>query len=408
MQNGDTAVTQEPLVARNPDEAPKHKPARLTDERIRKTSPPPAGARCVHDCEVPGFAARITARGVVAFVLSYRIHGRQRRYTIGGWPEWSVKEARDRAIELRRQIRDGQDPLARKALDRAAPLVTDLAERYLADYAEPNNRPSSIRNNRQMLDGIIRPNLGRIPVAAVTKVDIERLHRSLHATPYRANRVLALLSKMFSLAIEWGMRPDNPALGIARCPEQRREKWLRTDELERLVATLREHPDQQAANAIRLLLYTGARKREVLDATWGQFDVDRGTWMKPSAHTKQKRTEFVPLSEAALRVLRAMKREAESDFLFPGRIEGQPLENLRKAWTEVCESAALTGVRIHDLRHTYASHLVSSGVPLAIVGKLLGHTQSRTTERYAHLADEVLRKATNRFSRAVEKAASHG
>ena len=151
--------------------------------------------------------------------------------------------------------------------------------------------------------------------------------------------------------------------------------------------------------------YSRREKNEVLRAEWDQFDLPRGVWTKPSAHTKQKKTEHVPLSAAAIELLTRLKRSADGVHLFPGRIEGHPLEDVKNVWAEVCKTAEIENCRIHDLRHTYASHLVSSGIPLAIVGKLLGHTQSQTTERYAHLADSALRRATDLFGRKVNKGA---
>jgi integrase len=169
-----------------------------------------------------------------------------------------------------------------------------------------------------MIDNVILPKLGSLSVASVSTRDIESLHGLLKATPYRANRVLALLSKMFSLACQWHAknpvwRADNPAAGIKHFPEEKRERWLREDELNRLTAALNAYPNQDAANAIRLLLLTGARKTEVLAATWPQFDLVEGIWTKPSAHTKQKRTEHVPLSTAVIKLLISIEEQAEKE-----------------------------------------------------------------------------------------------
>jgi integrase len=203
-------------------------------------------------------------------------------------------------------------------------------------------------------------------------------------------------------------RADNPTDEIELFPEEKRQRWLREDEMERLTEALAKHPNQPAVSAIRLLLLTGARKGEVLSAKWKDFDLKLGIWTKPSLHTKQKRTEHLPLSDAALALLADMCKESNDDYLFPGRRPGCPLENIRNVWAELCKSAQLENVRIHDLRHTFASHLVSGGVPLAVVGKLLGHTQSQTTERYAHLAESPLRAATNKFADLLTKQTKAG
>jgi integrase len=224
---------------------------------------------------------------------------------------------------------------------------------------------------------------------------------------------------MFSFAAvgddnEWGVT-RNPAAGISRFHEEKRERWLSEEEFERLVVAMQEYPDRSAAeadvsekqreflrkearramNAIRLTVVTGCRKGEALTAKWTDFDFARGVWTKPSHHTKQKRVEHVPLNKQALALLESLPRNGE--YLFPGRREGAHLTDLKGPWAKVSEVAKLFGVRIHDLRHSFASHLVSSGASLPIVGKLLGHTQPQTTARYAHLADNPLREASNRI-----------
>jgi len=292
--------------------------------------------------------------------------------------------------------------------------MDNLAKDYLERYAKPHKRASSLRNDRQMLEKIILPKVGSIRVRAISRRDIETLHHGLKATPYRANRVLALLSKMFSLAIECGWRPDNAAKSIPRYHEDKREIWLTSEQVEDLLGALNAYLDQSAADAIRLLILTGAREGEVLSASWDQFDLRRGIWTKPSHHTKQKKIEHTPLSDAALQLLRRMHMTRTSLPLFPGQ-KGARV-TIRRPWTQVCKAARLATpeqipgkrrkfltiwkptVRIHDLRHTFASHLVSSGESLHVVGKLLGHTQPQTTARYAHLADTAVRNAANRFA----------
>jgi integrase len=220
---------------------------------------------------------------------------------------------------------------------------------------------------------------------------------------------------MFSLANDWGWCDENPTSGVARFHEDRRERWLTVEELQRLTAALDAYSDQRAANALRLLMLTGARENEVLKADWSQFDLKRGIWTKPSHHTKQQRIEHVPLSAPALELLEAMKSKHVTGALFPGANGKTARVTLQRPWRQICKAAGLVvitthkgkrrkivyryrpNVRIHDLRHTFASQLVSDGVSLEIVGKLLGHTQPQTTWRYAHVADEAQRRATNRF-----------
>src|SRR5262249_11057814 len=180
-----------------------------------------SGNRILYDEEIPGFGARVTSNGVISFVLNYRINGRERRYTIGRHPELTALSARDRAIQLRGKILDGIDPLQQRIEAHEEPTMDDLAKDYLDRYAKPHKRASSLRNDRQMLNNIILPKIGAIRVRAVTRRDLENLHHGLKGIPYRANRVLALLSKMFGLSMEWGWRSDNAAKGIPRYPEDK-------------------------------------------------------------------------------------------------------------------------------------------------------------------------------------------
>lgn len=380
---------------------------RITEKIVRSLSAPAAGNRIVYDDEIPGFGVRITANGIISFVLDYRINGRKRRYTLGRHPELNASAARDEAIQLRGALRVGEDPLAAREHRREAPTVQDLFDDYMERHANIYLRPNTIRSVEGMARRHILPKLGRLKVADVTRRDVEELHQSIKDAPYQANRVVLLLSKMMNLAKGWEWRSDNPCEGVPKFREEKRDRWLSTEEIERLCDALDEHPNQSVANAIRLMLFTGARRGETLTARWEDFNLDLGIWTKPSHHTKQKRTEHVPLSAPAVQLLVSMKETADGNsYLFPGDVPGQPLQEIKWAWAKLCQRAKIRNVRIHDLRHTYASHLVSSGMSLPIVGRLLGHTQPQTTARYAHLADDPLRQATNRFASIVAAARS--
>lgn len=376
---------------------------RLTDKLVKDIPPPAKGNKLTFDSEVKGFAVRVTAAGARAFVLDYRIGAAQRRYTIGAFPDWGTTAARKMAAELKQRIDRGEDPMGARHEERAAPTVADLADEYLKEYAERFKRPASLKEDRDMLK-IVLSRLGKLKVAALTLRDIEGLHRSMVETPVRANRVHALIRKMLSLAVKWGYRADNPAIGVERYHEEPRNRYLSADELARLSAVLINHPNRQSANAIRLLLLTGARRGEMLGATWDQFDLTAGIWTKPSAHTKQKKEHRVPLSAPAMQMLVEMQCEATTEFLFPGRDTPAAQASIKNFWASACREAGITGCRIHDLRHTYASILASAGLSLPIIGQLLGHTQATTTQRYAHLMDDPLRQATERVGAIVAAA----
>jgi integrase len=381
---------------------------KLSDAFVKKADGPPPGKPYVihYDGEIRGFGLRVT-HGARSFVLNYRCHGIERRLTIGSYPDWKVAAAREEARRLKRLIDQGHDPMAERHEERAAPTINDLIERYLSEHAT-RKRERSQREDRALIEQWIRRELGNRRVADIRHVDIERLHRKItaHGTPVRANRMATLLSKMFALAVRWEMRPDNPVRGLERNPEERRARYLGGDELRRLTVALAEHPHQQAANAIRLLLLTGARRGEVLGARWDQFELQEGVWTKPSSHTKQKREHRVPLSAAARQLLVEIRAGSESEWVFPGRNGVGHLIDVKKSWHSICAAGEITGVRLHDLRHTYASVLASAGLSLPIIGALLGHTQPGTTARYAHLFDDPLRAATERVGTIITRGSS--
>lgn len=372
---------------------------RLTDTLVKGLPAPKAGNRIRYDSEVSGLGCRVTAAGARSFILEYRTRsGRKRRYTIGRAGEWSVGAARAEAKELKKQIDRGEDPLADIRADREAPTVADLCQRF-GDEHLPKKRASTQQGYRIIIDGLILPRLRHMKVAEVTFADVDALHRRVTkgGAPYQANRAVAVLSKMFSLAMRWKWRPDNPAKGVERNREHKRERYLSADELKRLSEALTECADQQGASIIRLLLLTGARRGEVFRMRWADLDLKQGIWGKPGATTKTATFHRVPLSAPARALLAELRRKADNDaeFVFPSRFGGHRVE-IKKTWHAACKAAKIVGANAHDLRHTYASVLASSGHSLPIIGRLLGHSQAATTQRYSHLQDDPLRLATER------------
>jgi integrase len=356
----------------------------LTKSLIEKLSPSDADY-VIWDAELPGFGVRVKPSGVKSYVVQYRNRetGVSRRKTIGQHgPLLSFYRARERARIVLADALKGNDPVANNRAIRNAPTIKELAAAYLEHHALPKKRPKSVTNDRSMLDRIVLPRLGAKKVQAVQSQDIHALHAAMKDSPYQANRLLALMSKMFSLATKWRWRSDNPVKGIERYHEERRERWLSDHELSRLLGVLSSHPNQRAANAVRFQLLTGARIGEVLSARWSDIDFARGVWTKPSHHTKQKRTEHLPLSVPALTLLSAIREQSgsSSEYLFPGNATDKPLRGIKKFWRSVTSQARLVDYRLHDNRHTHASHLVSSGLSLEIVGRLLGHTSPLTTK----------------------------
>ena len=405
-------------------------PERLSETLVRKALPPAQGQAMIWDAEVKGFGLRVTPGGAKSFVLDYRAEGRQRRITIGAHPDWTVAAAREAAKTMKRDVDHGHDPMGERQAQREAPTVQELWERYEREHLPQKSARSQV-DERIMWQKIILPRFGKMKLASITHDDVDALHRditTIRGTPVRANRTVEVLRKAFNLAIRWRWREDNPASGVRRNPEEKRNRYLNKGEIAALARALNDHSESMSANAIKLLMLTGARRGEVLSATWEMFDLENGVWTKPSAHTKQRKLHRVPLSGPALQLLKDMnaaaKAKAEADgtplnpFVFPGA-DGKPLTDIKRTWVSVCRKAGLATqaekkgrdgkpmkgkdgkptmvwqptVRIHDIRHSFASILVSAGASLPLIGQMLGHTQVQTTQRYAHLFDDPLRKA---------------
>ena len=374
---------------------------KLFDNLVRRLPTPERGNKITYDDAVKGFGVRITAGGGRAFILNYRrkLDGRERRYTIGSFPDWGTTAAREEAKRLKRAIDGGADPVGEQEENRAAATVADLCGRLERDYL-PRNRPSTQRVYRQQIRTEILPAFAKTKVAAVSHADVDGFHHRLSArAPTHANRTIAVLSRMFSLAVRWGWRSDNPCKGIERNQEKKRHRYLTGAEISRLSTALGKLEDVSAANAVRLLLLTGCRRGELLAARWCDVDLEAGLWTKPASTTKQAALHRVPLSAAAVQLLTEMRGEAgdNAEWIFPARGGGHR-PHINEAWIRLRKTANLPDVRLHDLRHTYASVLASSGLSLPVIGALLGHSTPVTTARYSHLSDNPLRAATERAS----------
>lgn len=403
---------------------------RITDRQVRNLETPDSGQHIVFDTQIKGFGVRVTApskrspEGLKSFVLDYWIGGTQRRYTIGRYPIWSVEAARTRAKEIRRGLDKGDDPLEARESARRAPTVADLAKRYREEHL-PAKALASQTTDNGMIDRDVLPALGRRKVAEIHLGDIKSLHQRITArgTPVHANRVLALLSKMFSLTLvpkEGETEPwrtavqGNPCAHVKRNDEQGRERYFSEAELARIAGALNEYPGVHVANMLRFVMLTGCRPAEAMAATWDQ--IEAGTWIKPAANTKTRKTHRLPLAPAAIELVSRARREVPQDcpFIFPGRkMRGrgwEPIKQYRLPWAWIRDRAKLEPdaegrpARVYDLRHSFASTGAGQGHSLLILGKLLGHTQGRTTQRYAHLADDPLRRAAKKIGGAIANA----
>jgi integrase len=388
--------------------------AKLTKRTVEAL--PVTGRDYFHwDDELPRFGVRVKPSGAKTYVIQYRNAGGQtKRHALGKHGVLTADQARTLAHKRLSAVAGGADPASERRALREAPTITDLTDLFLGAYAAQRRlRPSYLRDARGCITLYIRPALGSKKVADVTPPDVRKLHLSLKDKPAQANRTLAILSKMFNLAIQDGLRATNPCKGIDKYAEEKRTRWLTEGELGKLTDALAEAENQQAANAARLLLLTGARLNEALKATWDMFDLERGVWTKPSHSTKQKKTEHVALSAQTVALLVEIKAAADkarseqgatnpSSYVFPNRTGDAALYDIKRAWKAILKAAELENVRLHDLRHTFASHLVQGGFSLEMIGRLLGHTQAATTRRYAHLADDPLRALADRFGAKLD------
>ncbi len=381
----------------------KSNKVKLTKRVVESAVPDPSKRIVLWDTEITGLCVRIYPSGKKTYFLQYRNKDREtHKVKIGVHGTITTELAREQAVKLSLNISIGEDPSIKVVSENKDHSMQDLAEQYLSLHAL-KKAPKGYKEDSAILNKLILKKYSHRQVKSISTFDLQKLHSELQETPYRANRVRSLLCKMFNLAIQWGWRSDNPVMNVERYQEYKRHRWLDAEEAQRLFSALATYYNQSVANAIRLLLLTGSRRNEALHAMWEQFDLEKGVWTKPAHTTKQRRMEHLPLSSQVIEMLKDMKTEADSPFLFPGKIPGKPLQEIKQAWNTIRKRAGLPDVRIHDLRHTYASHLVSSGLSLSIVGKLLGHTQAATTQRYAHLADEPLREATELFGSKMEK-----
>ncbi|SLN64549.1 Putative prophage CPS-53 integrase [Roseovarius albus] len=349
----------------------------------------------VWDTQIAGFGLRVMPSGAKTYQAQYRKGGRTRRVSIGRHGKITVDEARKLAKEVMGQVAKGENPAEDISQHRKAPTVAALCERFFLDHVKQRCKASTQGEYRRAINLFINPAIGNFKLVDVERKDIAELHHKFRDKPYQANRTLGVLSKMFNLAEIWGLRPDgsNPCRHVPKYREQKRERYLRQHELQRLGQVLSEVEQDGSETpyivaAFRLLILTGCRLGEIQTLQW-QFITDSGMEL-PDTKTGAR---LIPLPQAARRVLSALPQLVDNPYVIAGKLPGQFATDLQHPWRRIREQAGIPDVRIHDLRHTYASNAVSSGMPIQMVGRLLGHTQLQTTMRYAHLADDPVRKA---------------
>ena len=359
------------------------------------------GADAVYwDGELTGFGVRVRKSGRKNYILQTRIDGKLRWFTIGRHGPLTADEARTKALEILASAKKGIDPRSDTAKPEAEPVMTDLGKRFLEDYVPVHCKPRTQEEYRRSVELFIDPAIGTKQVAEVQRKDIAELHHGLRDKPYQANRTLGVLSKMFSLAEVWGWRPDgsNPCRHVKRYKERKRERFLSPEETERLGEVLREVEREMpsAVAAIRLLLLTGCRLSEIQTLRWEYVKDD--CIELPDAKTDGR---AVPLGPEARAILASLPRQEDNPWVIAGRLPGTHLTDMQRPWRRIRTRADLEDVRIHDLRHSFASRALALGESLTMIGKLLGHTQVQTTARYAHLARDSIQTAAARITGSI-------
>jgi integrase len=361
------------------------------------------------DAELPGFGVRIMPSGKRFFLVQYRRHGRTRRVMLGQFGPLTAEVARRRALMLLAQARSGgSDPAAERDALRQSLTVEQLGARFLKEHVAVRCKPTTQSEYRRSVELFIDPILGKQRIRSVTTADVAELHGSLSYIPYQANRTLGVLSKMMSLAEIWGLRDrhSNPCEDIQRYPEHKRERFLSLKEVKALGRALDAAESdgsegKYACTAFRLLLLTGCRLSEIQRLRWEHVYLDEGELRLPDSKTGAK---TVHLGAAAIALLRSLPRVEKNPFVIAGKNSGWYLTDLQRPWRRIRSVAVLNEVRIHDLRHTFASGGLAVGEGLSMIGKLLGHTQVQTTARYAHLAADPVKQAADKIAERLAGA----
>lgn len=362
----------------------------------------------IWDGDLPGFGLRVLPSGRKQYIIQYRAGRRSRRISLGPSTVLACEQARGRAITIIAATKNGEDPAARRAAERRAITIKELVERFEKEHIDLRLKPSTAKGYRRLLERFVIPRLGNHRVKEVTRADIAQLHHDLRHIAYDANRCLEMISKMFNLAEMWGLRPDgsNPRKHIKKYPEEKRERFLSAVELRRVGQVLRQMEQEglelpSAIAAVRLLILTGCRLGEIMTLKWENVDIPGKALRLPDSKTGAK---VVHLGQPAIEVLEKIARIKGNPWVIVGMKPGARLSDLQPFWQRVRARAGLKNVRIHDLRHTFASTAVAAGQGLPMIGKLLGHTQVQTTARYAHLAAEPVKEAASKVASDLARA----
>ena len=365
--------------------------------------------RILWDDDIKGFGVRVHPTGRKVYIVKYRHEGRSVKVTIGPHGPVTPAAARAKAAEIVTLAKTGRDVTGRSPHARGSATVADLARRFIDEYAPAHLKPNTVRLYRKIIDNRILPRLGKRRVSDIGKSDVAALHQDMRDVPGHANRTLSVLSRMMTLAEVWEMRPEgvNPCRYVKKYPEHKRERFLSDDEYRRLGAALRDAETEgfaspAAITAIRLLMLTGCRSGEIMSLRWEYVDLNLGELRLPDSKTGSK---VVHLGDPAIAVLRGIPRMEDNPWVLPGLKRNTHIAYLHDSWRRVLDRAGIENLRIHDLRHSFASGGLLVGEGLPMIGKLLGHSKVQTTARYAHLANDPVKAAANRIASRIAQVA---
>ena len=371
---------------------------KLTKKNVESLEP--TGTRYeVRDDELIGFSIRVGATGEKSFYLTYRAgKGRAaplKRLRIGTFPSMTVEQARQIVKQKLAQIAMGGDPAQEVKEGKNAPLFHEVIETFLQEHVDAKLKPATQHQYRALAQNHLIPAFKKMKMADITYRHVAKLHHDLQNTPYLANRCAAVLSKFFDWCEKTGYRDrgTNPVRGLEKYREEKRLKFMESSELEAIgegIAKLEKQDaiDPTIAAALKVMLLTGARCSEILTLKWEYFNESKEKALLPNSKTGAK---VLPIPPTAWEVISALPRVNE--YCFPGRWGRGHIINVKDTWKRICKAGGISGWRIHDLRHAFASYAANSGKSLPIIGKILGHSQASTTSRYAHLAENPVAQA---------------
>jgi integrase len=369
-------------------------------KRYVDSIPDPAQETILWDDDLAGFGLQIYPTGRKVFVVQYKLHGRTRRKTLGKHDVVTVDEARKDAKLVQADVARGSDPSAERKARLRSPTIKELGERFLKDHVALHCKPSTHFGYAGLLKKVVNPVLGGLKTSEITFVDIQAFHQKRRDTPYLANRGVMILSKMLNLAEDWGLRAmnTNPTKRIKRYPEEEKKRYLSEDEQERLGDVLSDMLQSEEITryvfaAFYLLLLTGCRLGEIQKLKWNY--VTQRHLELPDSKTGRRR---IPLPRPASALIGSLERRDGNPYVILGTHGQGHYNDLQKPWRKIRDRAGLSDVRIHDLRHTYASVAVMNGIDPFMLKEILGHKNLSTTLRYAHLSDDAVQKAAGQIA----------